>query len=61
MLIGIRFLLLFAVAGIAITGLAYLFTRNPRFLALTKLVARITLLLVGLMALLYLTLRLLQI
>ncbi len=59
MLIGVRFLLLFAVVAIAITSLGYLFTKNPRFLALTKNIIRITLVLAGLLALMYVVERLL--
>lgn len=59
MLIGVRFLLLFAVAAIAITSLGYLFTRNPRFLLLTKNLVKLTLLFAGLLALMYIAERLL--
>ncbi len=59
MLIGVRFLLLFAVAAIAISSLGYLFTKNPRFLTLTKNILKITFVLVGLLALLYVAERLL--
>lgn len=61
MLIGLRFLLLFAVMGVAITSLAYLFTRKPRFLALTKTIIKVTLGFVALIAVLYLLERLLLI
>jgi len=53
MLIGIRFLLLFAVLTIAIAGLGYLFTRNARFLLLTKNLIKLTLLVAGLFALVF--------
>jgi len=42
MLIGLRFLLLFALIGCGITLLSYLFTRNPRFLKITALIAKVT-------------------
>ncbi|MBI3714932.1 MAG: hypothetical protein HY255_02930 [Betaproteobacteria bacterium] len=53
MLIGIRFLLLFAVLAMAVTGLGYLFTRNPRFLQLTRNLVKLTLLVAGLFALVF--------
>lgn len=42
MLIGLRFLLLFAVLACSVTFLSYLFTRNPRFLKITGAIAKIT-------------------
>lgn len=53
MLIGLRFLLLFAVMGISITFLGYLFTKNPRFLAATKMIIKVTLAFAALIALIY--------
>jgi hypothetical protein len=52
-LIGLRFLLLFAVMASAITFLGFLFTRNPRFLRYTKLIIKVTLAFAALIALLY--------
>jgi hypothetical protein len=59
MLIGLRFLLLFAVMAVAITSLAYLFTRKPKFLALTKTIIKVTLAFAALIAILYIAERLL--
>ena len=59
MLIGVRFLLLFAVMAIAVTSLAYLFTKNRRFLTLTKHIVKISLGCAGLLVLLYMGARLL--
>jgi hypothetical protein len=59
MLIGLRFLLLFAVMAVAITFLCFLFTKNPKFLAYTKLILKITAGFVGLILLIYLVERLL--
>lgn len=42
MLIGLRFLLMFAVIAISASFLAYLFTKQPRFLAFTKTILKIT-------------------
>jgi hypothetical protein len=59
MLIGLRFLLLFAVMAVAITSLAYLFTRKPKFLALAKTIIKVTLAFAALIAILYIAERLL--
>ncbi|MBC7622902.1 MAG: hypothetical protein H7232_05925 [Aeromicrobium sp.] len=59
MLIGLRFLLLFAVMGISITFLGYLFTKNPRFLAATKMIIKVTLAFAALIALIYVVERML--
>lgn len=53
MIIGIRLLLLLTVAAIAILLIAYMFTRNPRFFVLTKLVVKVALTIAGLIGLLY--------
>ena len=53
MLIGLRFLLLIAVMAVSITFLAYLFTKNPRFLNLTKLIIKVTLGFAALIAVIY--------
>jgi hypothetical protein len=53
MLIGLRFLLLIAVMAVSITFLAYLFTKNPRFLHLTKLIIKVTLGFAALIAVIY--------
>lgn len=42
MLIGLRFLLLFALIGCGVTMLSYLFTRNPRFLKFTAMIAKVS-------------------
>jgi uncharacterized protein involved in exopolysaccharide biosynthesis len=59
MLIGIRILVVAAAIAIAITLLGYLFTRNPKFLAYSKLIAKVTLAVGGLIALIYIAERLL--
>jgi hypothetical protein len=59
MLIGLRFLLLFAVMGISITFLGYLFTKNPRFLATTKMIIKVSLAFAALIAVIYIVERLL--
>ncbi|MCA2999323.1 MAG: hypothetical protein ING75_12040 [Rhodocyclaceae bacterium] len=59
MLIGLRFLLLFAVMGASITLLGYLFTKNPRFLAAAKMIIKVTLAFAALIAVIYLVERLL--
>ncbi len=53
MLIGLRFLLLFAVMAASITFLGFLFTKNPRFLYYTKLIIKVTLTFAALIAILY--------
>lgn len=50
MLIGVRLLLMVAGAAIAVTFLAYLFTRNPRFLRFTKTIIKVVVVFVGLAA-----------
>jgi Na+-driven multidrug efflux pump len=42
MLIGIRFLVMFAVIAISASFLAYLFTKNARILQFTKMLIKIT-------------------
>lgn len=53
MIIGFRILVLLTVMGVAILFAAYLFTKNPRFFVLTKLVIKIALAIAGLIGLLY--------
>ncbi len=59
MLIGLRFLLLFAVMAASITFFGYLFTKNPRFLHYTKLIIKVSLAFAALIALIYVAERLL--
>jgi len=59
MLIGLRFLLLFAVMGASITFLGYLFTKNPRFLHATKMIIKVTLAFAALIAIIYIVERVL--
>ncbi len=59
MLIGLRFLLLFAVMAASITFLGYLFTKKPRFLYYTKLIIKVTLSFAALIAIIYIAERLL--
>ena len=61
MLIGIRFLLMLAVLASGIALLAYLFTRNPRFLRFTLLIVKGVLGLVVLIGVIVLAERLLHI
>ena len=59
MLIGLRLLLMVAVIAISATFLGFLFTRNPRFLKLTKNLIKVTILFAALIAVVYLAERLL--
>ncbi|AMS33202.1 MAG: hypothetical protein ACK45Y_06795 [Betaproteobacteria bacterium] len=59
MLIGLRFLLLFAVMGASITFLGYLFTKNPNFLRATKIIIKVTLAFAALIAVIFVVERLL--
>jgi hypothetical protein len=59
MLIGLRLLLIVAVIASAATMLGYLFTRQPRFLLLTKTIIKVTLLIVAVIGVIYLLERLL--
>ena len=59
MLIGLRLLLLVAVIACSATFLGYLFTRNPRFLNLTKTIIKVTLLFAAFIAVIYVAERLL--
>ena len=59
MLIGLRLLLMVAVLAISATFLGYLFTKNPRFLKLTKNIIKVTLLFCALIAVVYIAERLL--
>lgn len=53
MLIGLRLLFLVAGFAIAVTFLGYLFTKNPRFLKLSKSIIKVTLLFAALIAVIY--------
>ncbi|MBL8525734.1 MAG: hypothetical protein JNN20_18790 [Betaproteobacteria bacterium] len=59
MLIGLRLLLMVAVIASAATLLGYLFTRNPRFLQLTKNIVKVTLLIAVAVGVIYVLERLL--
>jgi hypothetical protein len=59
MLIGLRLLFLLAGLAIAVTSLGFLFTRNPRFLKLTKSILKGTVLIAALIAVIYILERLL--
>ena len=59
MLIGLRLLLMVALIAVSATFLGFVFTRNPRFLILTKSIIKITLLFAALIAVLYVAERLL--
>ena len=58
MVIGLRLLLLFAVMAASISFLAYLFTKNPRFLKATLMIIKVTLGFAALIAVIYLVERL---
>lgn len=53
MLIGLRLLLMVAVIAVSVTFLGFLFTRNPRFLKLTKDILKVTLLVAAVIAVIY--------
>jgi hypothetical protein len=59
MLIGLRLLLMVALIAISATFLGFLFTRNPRFLTLTKNIIKVTLLFAALIAVVYIAERML--
>lgn len=59
MLIGLRLLLMIAVIAVSATFLGYLFTRNPRFLKLTRNIIKVTLVFAAVIALVFLSDRLL--
>ncbi len=59
MLIGLRLLLIVAVIACSATFLGYLFTKNPRFLILTRNIIKVTLLFAALIAVIYVAERLL--
>ena len=59
MLIGLRLLLMFAVIAGSATFLGFLFTRNPRFLKLTKNIIKVSLLFTAMLAVVYIAERLL--
>lgn len=60
MLIGLRLLLMVFIIACATTFLGYLFTRNPRFLVLTKIIIKVALLFAAFVALIYVAERLLM-
>lgn len=53
MLIGLRFLLMFAVFAIGVAFLTYLFTKRPQFWLLTKNLVKLTLLFAVIVAVIY--------
>jgi hypothetical protein len=59
MLIGLRLLLMVALITISAAFLGFLFTRNPRFLKLTRNIIKVTLLFAALIAVAYIGERLL--
>ena len=59
MLIGLRILLMVAVIASSAAFLGYLFTRNPRFLKLTRNIIKVTLLFAAFIAVIYVAERLL--
>ena len=59
MLIGLRLFLMVAVLAVSATFLGYLFTKNPRFLKLTKDIIKVTLLLAAVIAVITIAERLL--
>ena len=59
MLIGLRLLLMVAVIAISGAFLGFLFTRNPRFLQLTKNIIKVTLLFAAAIAVIYIAERVL--
>jgi hypothetical protein len=59
MLIGLRLLLMVAVIAGSATFLGFLFTRNPRFLTLTKNIIKVTLLFAVVIAIVYIAERVL--
>ena len=59
MLIGLRLFLMVAVLAVSATFLGYLFTKNPRFLKLTKDIIKVTLVLAAVIAVIYVAERLL--
>ena len=59
MLIGLRLLLLVVVIGCSATFLTYVFTRNPRFLNMTKTIIKVAVMFAAIIALIYLAERLL--
>ena len=59
MLIGLRLFLMVAVLAVSATFLGYLFTKNPRFIKLTKDIIKVTLLLAAVIAVITIAERLL--
>jgi hypothetical protein len=53
MLIGLRLLLMVAALGISAAFLGYLFTKNPQLLLLTKNLAKLTILIAVVIAVIY--------
>jgi hypothetical protein len=52
-LIGLRFLLIFAAFAISAAFLTYLFTKRPQYLLLTKNLLKLTLLFAAIIAVIY--------
>jgi hypothetical protein len=59
MLIGLRMLLMIAVIAISGAFVAFLFTRNPRLLQLTKSIFKVTVLFAAVIAVVYIAERVL--
>lgn len=59
MLIGLRLLLMVAVIAVSGAFLGFLFTKNPRFLQLTKNIIKVTLLFAAAIAVVYIAERIL--
>ena len=57
-MIGLRILFLVAMLAVSITFLGYLFTKNPKLLALTKMILKVTAGFVVLVAVVYILERL---
>ena len=53
MLIGLRLLLMVALIASSATFLSFLFTKNPRFLRLTKTIIKLTLAFAAVIAVIY--------
>ena len=53
MLIGLRLLFLVAGFAIAVSFLGYIFTKNPRFLKLSRSIIKVTLLFAALISVIY--------
>lgn len=53
MLIGLRFLLIFAAFAVSASFLTYLFTKRPQYLLLTKNLLKLTFLFVAILGVIY--------